>query len=731
MNSSTQNTRTYEKVSIEKWGPDEFNECRAFAISGRPACTDEAQRWLRAKMHLVWAYRSGYGTEPDSRRYFDILAQLAELESADKLGVKWLLAQAFKEGIGTLRNEKSYVTWMERAAQDRDPEAMFSLAEAYRSGGEGVERDENQYFYWRRQMAKEGLPFALMEMAQAYKTGDGMPQSDDQFFKNATKAMKLAEEAISGTIEDDGDFTSEDLPQAIQLVAQAHRDGTGTTKSKTKYFCYLSKAMTAVNNAVRREKNKDRSRVEEVQSSLASIVYEFAMAHLQGYGTTENSRTAVKYMKQAAEAGDLKAMLQLANCFETGVGIRKNRAKALQWRKKAAAKDDPDAMYETAIAYGTGKGTKGDPRAFRRWARDAVRAGHNKAFIALGLAELYDKGLITPGKIRNVLHSLDNLRHEVQKIKSDHKLSARETGEGVAHFTTLETLHSMLPSERTASYSSRRGTSHFLRLYNISYVNDPQEGQILLLGENDDAITMQEFFPHSLPAAYGTDDRQISETGPLSGLAFSVYVGSFTLESDRLDLWRAYGRDGTGFCIVTPVHSFLQRVGASDQAFAGLAASETDNLDADLTLYRVEYGRDKIDSTRARLGKHLKEIAKARDRVAPGGTAKDVVKKEFDLTVRAILSDILYLYKHREYKRENEVRMLAPFAISASAVCADERSPARLFVRTKPFLFCQGSQIIIGPKVCDKEEVRLELKHRLDRNGHSNVDVIMSEIRYR
>ena len=142
MNPSKQNLPAYEDddVPIEEWGPTEFNECRAFAIRGRPREDVEQQRWLKAKKHLIWAYRYGYGTEPDSQRYFALLAQLAELESGVDLGAKWLLAQAFKEGIGTSPNQPEYLRWMKYAAEDDDPEAMFSLAEAYRRGCRGRAR---------------------------------------------------------------------------------------------------------------------------------------------------------------------------------------------------------------------------------------------------------------------------------------------------------------------------------------------------------------------------------------------------------------------------------------------------------------------------------------------------------------------------------------------------------------------------------------------------------------
>ena len=729
MSFSEENVPPYEEVPLEKWGPKEFNECRDIATQARPEGDAERRRWLRAKMHLVWAYRSGYGTEPDSRRHFEILLQVAELDAGAELGAKWLLARAFKEGIGTVSDPQSYFTWMKQAALEGDPEAMFSLAEAYRSG-DGVAPDEDQYFYWRQKMAEQGSPFAVMELAHAFKTGIGTPQSNDEFFKSAIRAMELAKEAMSADKIDEN-LASEDLPRAILLVARAYQEGTGTAKCDVTYFKYLSEAVDAVNYAIELEKAKEPPRVKEVQFSLAPILCEFALAHLEGYGTVKSPTKAFMYMKEAAGAGDPKGMLRLATLYESGLGTSRNPSSAFHWRKKAAELNDPTAMYETAITYGTRTGGSEDPVEFHRWARDAVRTGHNKAFMALSLAELHLKGLITPRKISNVLDLFDSLRREVQEIKSGHTLAKNEAPDGVAHFTTLETLHSMLPAPTTSSFSLTRGDANFLRLYNLAYVNDPQEGKILLVGDDDEAITIQEFFPGSLLGAHEITERRYSETIPLSGLAFSVYVGSFTLRSDRLDLWRAYGQDGTGFCIVTPIQSFLRYTGTADQAFAGFAASEANDPDIPMTLYRVEYGKTKIASTRLRLNKYLKEISAARDRVAKAALDQQAVRSQIDLTVRAILSDVLYLYKHAEYKNEEEVRMLAPFAISARPVTADERSPAHLFVRTQPFLFAPDSKIIIGPKVRQPEAVRLELKHRLDRNGHSGVDVVPSEIQYR
>lgn len=730
MSSSEKTPPEYEKVDIEKWGPEEFQACRIDALQPRPDSNAARSRWLRAKMHLVWAYREGYGTEPNARRHFEILMQVAELEKGAELGAKLLLAHAYKEGVGTPADEDAYIGWMKRAAEDEDPEAMFSLAEAYQKGI-GVERNEDEYFHWTRKMAEQGLPFALMELAQAYRTGKGTQKNEAEYFERANSAVAEARKAVAKAGKEDEDFADEDLPRALQLVAQAHRDGIGTAKNEEEYFKLLSKALGAANSAVEMQRQKDPEKVASLQNSLSQITYEFALAHLRGIGTEKSAQKAIKHMKQAAEAGNVSAMLCLSELYESGVGTSKNQEMAFCWRRKAANEDDAEGMYFTAIAYGTAKGTGQDAVEFQSWAQSAVRAGHEKAFMAQELADLHTKDLITPAGISNVLQLFDGLQRVVKEIKSDHGLAASEALEGVAHFTTLKTLHSMLPARNLEDTTSRAELSNHLRLYNVSYVNDPQEGKILLLGESEDANPIQAFFPNLTPTSHGNSEFVFSETVPLSGLAFSVYVGSFTLRSDRLDLWRAYGRDGSGFCIVLPFKSFVQKAEMQDQAFAGLAASEGKDPDVSTTLYRVEYSEKKINSTRTRLNERLKEILEAREQLADAVEDKEYVTNQINLTVRAILSDVLYLYKHKEYSSEEEVRMLAPFAVSARAVHADEQSPARLYVKTKPFLFAPGSRIIIGPKVVNPEAVRLELKHRLDRNGHTDVEVALSRIQYR
>ena len=80
----------------EEWDSADFDERRRLALRPRPQDPNQRTDWLRARMDLVWAYRYGYGTEPDTPRYFELLKQMAELDEGSQAGAKWHLALALQ-----------------------------------------------------------------------------------------------------------------------------------------------------------------------------------------------------------------------------------------------------------------------------------------------------------------------------------------------------------------------------------------------------------------------------------------------------------------------------------------------------------------------------------------------------------------------------------------------------------------------------------------------------------
>lgn len=105
---------------------------------------------------------------------------------------------------------------------------------------------------------------------------------------------------------------------------------------------------------------------------------------------------AVKLYKSAADRGDLRAMVSLAQLTESGTGVPQDPDAALALYERAAEGGSPDAMINLAISLFQGdRGTK-DPDRAVALLRRAAEAGSPKAVFNLGV--LAQDGVIdTPG----------------------------------------------------------------------------------------------------------------------------------------------------------------------------------------------------------------------------------------------------------------------------------------------------------------------------------------------
>jgi TPR repeat protein len=589
------------------------------------------------------------------------------------------LALAYRDGEGVEPDPDEFFVWVRKAAVIRDPDAIYELALAYKEGV-GTEPDVSKYIEWLQEAANSGQVSALYDLAIAYKDGDGVPPDDKKFFTLIKKAA-------------DGDE-----PDAMVELAFAYKEGIGTIRRASSYFTWLRKAA-------------------DFDQKDAMLHLAFAYRNREGVSRADNKQFFY-WLERAAKAGQQDSMFHLAIAYRYGEGVKRNNKRFFEWMAKAARAGVAAAMYHLALAYLSGTGTRYDFQQFSFWARRALAAGYSKGFIVSGLADLQRQRVITNKALLELHDDLNELYQAVMKIKREHVVKPDEARDGVAHFTTIEALESMLPGSR----SSDRLTN-CLRLYNFAYMNDPTEGKRLLDRGIPQSALLREFFPEE-----GDSDNPLSWEDHES----SVYIGSFTLKGDELDLWRAYGRDGTGYCIVTPLEAFDQESmnevgplhGGEVVKVSGEARTSAEYLPT--TLYAIRYEEDDVTRTLAALKGSLNKLKHKKQSLGDAGEVLDRI-------VRLIVSQILYLYKNEQYKSEKEARLIGDFDISTDFLNQDARKPARVFVDSQDFLFKhEGSLIIIGPKVLDQTIVEIDLKYRLSRHGFlETIKVTRTKVQYR
>lgn len=694
-----------------------------------------------AILYVAYAYEDGEGTDPNIHLFFEWIKKAAETSGGSE--AIYNLALAYKDGKGTEKDDKQFFEWIKKAAERNNHEAMYHLAAAYEEGV-GTDRNLLQYFEWTKKIANLGEPGAMLRLAEAYKTGKGAPSNNKEFYRWTKKAVRAAEHAAkeaqraAQNEERIDDLIFEDLPTAMYNLAMAYRAGTGTNRHIGRYFGWMKKAAEAAVWAI--QKAKERPEGWEL-GDVPTAMYKLASAYKDAEGTKRSTRQYFDWMKRAAEVGLPAAMVKLAFAYrdaKTSPDIEEY----CRWMEKAAKAGDRDGMYYLALAYGAGTGKPYNTSQFSDWIDKAVKENQPDAFIAQGIAELQKIGFISKD-FMPFFQTLNELHTKVRKIQKDHivRENSGDVSTSVAHYTVLPALYSMLPENPT---TGRKASS--LRLYNIAYVNDLREGKRLVYPakESDSLLAnakhLKEFFP---------DECEIEPESPIpwQGQKFSVYIGSFALAPDRLDLWRAYGQNGEGYCIVMPLSAFDQKPETASihlmQSDVRSEVLEGEDRDQDVvpTLYEVYYKRKQAEDALARLAGTLRKIKKAKDDMAKekrGGLSPESLetgKGLIDSTVRTIVSGILYLYKDEDYENEKEVRMLKGSSINAERSrldTEDEHAPARLYLETRAFLFdSENSHIIIGPRVKEKTAVHLNLQKRLASNNLRKTQVKVSEIQYR
>ena len=314
-------------------------------------------------------------------------------------------------------------------------------------------------------------------------------------------------------------------------------------------------------------------------------------------------------------------------------------------------------------------------------------------------------------KLFSYVHNLNNIYSFF--LNSRHSLLAKPIAlteeENMAHYTNIQAIHSMLRIPTNSNeYEEYRKKYPVLRLYNTAYMNDPEEGLHLF-----DCEELKEIIPYIEEERY-----------------YRTYIASFTThKKDDLTMWRLYGQDGKGLCIVLPQKDYkivLPNILDIFKRSFHSQLNDSDINERNILLYKVSYD---CTSIRLNITKKLNEL-------------KSLILKNEDKENYLLVNylyrffakacdEIRYLYKNPQYKTEKEFRYLSFHRIESEKVKLDEREVPHLYIETPPDFFRKGVEIIIGPKIEKKIDTKLDIEYRLKRYGFKDVKVSTSKAKYR
>jgi len=118
--------------------------------------------------------------------------------------------------------------------------------------------------------------------------------------------------------------------------------------------------------------------------------------YLNGLGTRENHRRAVRWLRRAADAGNARGMNALGTAYERDQGVRQDFDAAMRLYERAADAGSAEAMNNIGGLYRRGLGVqRSDSQAMSAYRR-AAAAGSRDGIAHVGL--MHDLGLGTPSK---------------------------------------------------------------------------------------------------------------------------------------------------------------------------------------------------------------------------------------------------------------------------------------------------------------------------------------------
>jgi TPR repeat protein len=666
---------------------------------------------VRDAIHsVIDAYQNGDGVEPSEAIAFEWIRKAAQKNGDAEFYFE--LAMAYHDGDGTERNPEAFWEWMTKSASTGVREAMYQLAEAHLKPEFGQFSVEKS-IEWTRKMADAESAGAMVRLARSYRDSNDLEKALDW----AQRAVKAASEQWEAAQKDRrrglyGELTIEDRPEAFSMLAGMYRlvgrhDEAAKTSRDAATF-----ALESVELA--------REQGEQCGKKLPEIMAEGLARFKTKNGDVKSNRkrqylewllkigTAIDeaYIAGGALPKVLSDVLySIARAYKEGIGGAKNFVGYRRYLKKCAEAGDGNAAYEYAELCQRTK----DPSELSYALEMAVAANNMRGLIARALG----KCDLPPALFASTLRVLESLWSTVDTIRREkHVLTQDDCREGLVHYTDAIALSSMLAGGRSEK-------KNFVRLYSTAYVNDPKEG------------TRLQTYSRSIP-----DDPLkglFPDTGgaylPISWEAkeFHVFIGCFSMEADKLDLWRFYGRDGQGFGVVTPFSAF------NDSSAAGMIRgpwTKEAALAPRLTLYKVLYkdseARDALDMLRGPLRQLKRKTLELEKHDA-------ALKDEVGRIAALVISELLYLYKHEDYASEREVRAIEARALGDPKLQRQGNGPfAKLFVETPAFLFHEkGSQIIVGPKVESPLMAMIDIRDKLAGHGWEACEVKPSTVSYR
>jgi localization factor PodJL len=133
---------------------------------------------------------------------------------------------------------------------------------------------------------------------------------------------------------------------------------------------------------------------EAAEAGDAKALFEIASRYADGRGVKADMKQAATWYEKAAELGFAPAQYRIGNLYEKALGVERDVGKAKTWYQLSAEQGNASAMHNLAVLYAMGADGTTDNESAARWFASAAELGVKDSQFNLGI--LAAKGIGMP-----------------------------------------------------------------------------------------------------------------------------------------------------------------------------------------------------------------------------------------------------------------------------------------------------------------------------------------------
>ncbi len=132
---------------------------------------------------------------------------------------------------------------------------------------------------------------------------------------------------------------------------------------------------------------------EAAEAGDPKAIFEVGSRYAEGRGVKSDMKAAAKWYEKAADLGLAPAQYRIGNFYEKGIGVERDIAKAKTWYQMAAEQGNASAMHNLAVLFAMGADGAADNDSAGRWFQKAAELGVKDSQFNLGILSAKGVGM--------------------------------------------------------------------------------------------------------------------------------------------------------------------------------------------------------------------------------------------------------------------------------------------------------------------------------------------------